>query len=1345
MIVLAAVTVITSIVLTVTVIWLSSSYGERFVLSYAELRLSDLLKQTVSIGSVETNFFTRLVVTDIKIYRDSDSQEHHFLTGRYLRVNYRLWRLLRAELALDSIILKEFDIHVIRDSTGILNTPSVGGSTSGLTDSSSLFHVYVGSVDISNLSTQYMDKTLSFKGILDGVEFSLDNQGHSGYAFSLLTDSIKADYLERNVLIENLDVKGDFQNGLLSVASFNAGKPEFELTGAASFHIDKAPYIKDCTFTISGDVEGLRQVTGGLIPGAFADAKGRYTVSLEVSAPADSIELSGVVELDDFTFRRWNTRHASLDLAYSAKTVSVNNIDAQFMDGTVSGSGRLSVGVEADYLLKLETVGVSIGKILLAATDKRIALDGRISGDIDISGSLSDFFGNIIKTNIQGTELTYDGAPLPDVDLKLSYLNNNLQGTANFNKNILTARGMVTRDSLNVNVDGAFSSLKALAMLLKQDISGEGSARCSIYGPLINPGVSCTVDASNLRYRNIPVEQLTGGFVYDDRGFILQDIHLSASDIPADSLFHALNLDGFGGSVSYSANASGSIVKIRGDAMIEFNQPAYKHIAFDKGSLKAAFSRDEVIFENVSFSSDSLHVSGSGRYGFAEAEGNARVGFESAFRDIAVPSSSDSSNDKIWRNSGIISAQADFSDSTRRTISVTGDSLEVRRIAELFVEGIPVSGTMAFSLNLNGSLDQPDGQMHITVDKPEYGNFIINTLDTDIHLNPDSLWISSLKLISDYGEINGNAGISLHTGNSFISSVDRIEGDIDGSFDDLNLFRQVIREDMVLRGKSTFNVSWNGILGKPLYYGSLNISEGYFGAGEESNAMQNITVNMRFEDNKLLVDSVQGTIKKVPVIITGDILMETVSKAHMNLKGRFGDEGVVNITGLISSGSLDMKLGMEDFNVAIVQPFTTFFNDLDGVANSTISVNGRLSSPVITGGISMRDVRFKTPYFNRPLTNGIIDLSFNNRTVTVDTLTLKSKDGTVEAGGYFIYADGGFEEIDLAASIHDMKIDQPDKYAFMVKKADLAYRNTGDGRYGLKGMVLVEEGTISYNYKPQKIISRNKPSRDLKDKKSSPILTGTDLDIRISNNNPVWIDNMIAHVSINSDIEVTGSLAKPNITGRISAKEGYVVYLDRLFDIARGTLDFVNPTRINPIIDFQAVTNIQQTETFAGEIYVITLNANGELDKASIVINSSPALSKSDIIALLSFGATTDQLTGTQATSAESSTGSIMMERVTELSSRVASNYLTRKVSGLLGIKGLSIGGNLFGWQESNQIDASEKLARELKSDYSTNVGELNNGSIRLRYDISRFFSIEGYTNQTGQGGIDLDYSVTFK
>ena len=79
------------------------------------------------------------------------------------------------------------------------------------------------------------------------------------------------------------------------------------------------------------------------------------------------------------------------------------------------------------------------------------------------------------------------------------------------------------------------------------------------------------------------------------------------------------------------------------------------------------------------------------------------------------------------------------------------------------------------------------------------------------------------------------------------------------------------------------------------------------------------------------------------------------------------------------------------------------------------------------------------------------------------------------------------------------------------------------------------------------------------------------------------------------------------------------------------------------------------------------------------------------------------------------------------------------------GISGGRIGGNLFGGQEGNQIDASEKLARELNSDYSTNVGDLNNRGIRLRYDISRFFSIEGYTNQTGQGGIDLDYSVTFK
>ncbi len=763
-------------------------------------------------------------------------------------------------------------------------------------------------------------------------------------------------------------------------------------------------------------------------------------------------------------------------------------------------------------------------------------------------------------------------------------------------------------------------------------------------------------------------------------------------------------------------------------------------------SLELSFNDGNISFDTVTLSDDSLRVIGSGNYIFSEATGDGSFDFESLYPDTSSAVLNGSSEHIKWQDSGNISVHVDLSDSASNSaVEVKGESIEIYNIVQLFYEGIPARGTLAFTLGFNGRVDQPVGQLGIILNNPAYGDIILDSLNVSASIKPDSLWVSSLKIESGKGDIHGNAGISHRTDESFFSVSNLIEGTLAGNVLDLGLVNPLLPDSLNLSGQGNFEISWNGTLNEPLYTGSLHITDGVFDRPENRQSIQDITVDMRFQDKNLYVDTVTGFIKDVPFSVSGDISANGIMSADLKLRSLVGEKKAIDLAGFVSPDSLDVKLEMDKLNLATLQPFITQLINLEGIVESAITVKGSFSSPIITGDVHMHDVTFKTLLFNRPVTNGVIDISLNNRTVTVDTLYLKSKDGNVKGEGYFIYSDRAFEEIDLAASIQNMKFDQPDQYDFQIENADVTYTKVDDGIYQLAGTVIVDEGTIDYDLKPQNILLKSNKSNAETDEKPSSLLTDTNLNIRLNNKNPVWLDNNIAHVSLNAQMDIIGTLETPNVTGRISAEDGYVLYLDRRFEITHGTLDFINPSRVNPIIDFQAATNIRQSETFAGETYVIMLNVDGPFDEAAIVINSSPALSKAEILSLLTFGATSDQLTGTQTADQNTETSSIMMERVTELSGTVATNYLSRKISSLLGIKGLNISGNIFGGKMGDQMDAAEKIDRQMKSEYVTSVGEWNNQGIRIRYDISRYFSIEGYTNQTDQGGIDLEYSVTFE
>jgi autotransporter translocation and assembly factor TamB len=161
----------------------------------------------------------------------------------------------------------------------------------------------------------------------------------------------------------------------------------------------------------------------------------------------------------------------------------------------------------------------------------------------------------------------------------------------------------------------------------------------------------------------------------------------------------------------------------------------------------------------------------------------------------------------------------------------------------------------------------------------------------------------------------------------------------------------------------------------------------------------------------------------------------------------------------------------------------------------------------------------------------------------------------------------------------------------------------------------------------------------------------------------------------------------------------------------------------------------------------VWIKINGPLDEAIVELTSEPPLERSDIIALLTVGATRDQIMGKYESGKEMTLSSILRERASELSGRQISGYAARKVGGLLGLDEITIEGNLFRFGKTwgPQLLASKKLNSRMELSYTTTAGSSNEQNIRLDYKLSNHFSIEGETDQKGQSGIDLKYRLKFK
>jgi translocation and assembly module TamB len=104
------------------------------------------------------------------------------------------------------------------------------------------------------------------------------------------------------------------------------------------------------------------------------------------------------------------------------------------------------------------------------------------------------------------------------------------------------------------------------------------------------------------------------------------------------------------------------------------------------------------------------------------------------------------------------------------------------------------------------------------------------------------------------------------------------------------------------------------------------------------------------------------------------------------------------------------------------------------------------------------------------------------------------------------------------------------------------------------------------------------------------------------------------------DLKVRGTTNNPRIQGRIETTGGTLSFGNRTYRLTSGSLDFLDPSQINPDVTLQARTDIKD--------YQIFLTISGTLKDFSLSLSSDPPLPEKDITALLAFGGTSEQLFG---------------------------------------------------------------------------------------------------------------------
>jgi len=203
------------------------------------------------------------------------------------------------------------------------------------------------------------------------------------------------------------------------------------------------------------------------------------------------------------------------------------------------------------------------------------------------------------------------------------------------------------------------------------------------------------------------------------------------------------------------------------------------------------------------------------------------------------------------------------------------------------------------------------------------------------------------------------------------------------------------------------------------------------------------------------------------------------------------------------------------------------------------------------------------------------------------------------------------------------------------------------------------------------------------------------------------------------------------ILGRAILTRGDIILNGSRYLLTGGTIQFVNPSQTEPVINLTLTTTIQQ--------YNISMRFQGPIEQLHTQYSSDPSLPSADIINLLAFGKTTEA-SANSATPSNQAAQSVVASQV--------SSQITSRVSKIAGISQLSINPVLSG--SSNQgppganITIQQRVTGNLFVTFSTNVATTQGQTVQGQYQVSPRVAVSATRDANGGFGFDTFIKKTW-
>ncbi len=429
-----------------------------------------------------------------------------------------------------------------------------------------------------------------------------------------------------------------------------------------------------------------------------------------------------------------------------------------------------------------------------------------------------------------------------------------------------------------------------------------------------------------------------------------------------------------------------------------------------------------------------------------------------------------------------------------------------------------------------------------------------------------------------------------------------------------------------------------------------------------------------------------------------------------------------------------LNLGQEHLNLVVsgTSPLAMIGTRLQGVrfqqglVNTQVNIRGPWRDPVFEGQAVVQDGALYIAALNEHVSQLKGEMQFGGQTIAIQSLTGRFAGGDITVSGEVHLQRFQLHDMSLTAEVTQVRLRYPAGFSASLNAEIVA---TGD-RQGQRVTGEVSLGQARYRQDLDlAALLRQFRQRAFE----PPALTEESLqfDMRVYTREPLRVENRLAKLQLGTDLQVRGSPNRPVVLGRVDLDKGTADVGGSRFTSVSGSIDFLNPNRIEPFFDIAA-----DTQKNGYQIHVL---ATGTPQQVDLRLTSEPALAEPDILQLLTVGATGQAITA--------GVGTVLPPRLSAFLSGQIAEELSHGIGGIVGIDRLDIEPVVGGAQRVGgpKVTVGKDVSKNLSVTYSTTVGSTLEDLVTIEYRITDSISLLGVRDERGDVGVDVKFSLRFE